>query len=133
MIRYLTKAEILFIHAKAIEEHGGAFGILNAGAIDSALAQTQGSFAGQEFYPTPSAKAAALGFSLIMNHPFVDGNKRVGFAAMKTFLLLNDHNLTCTPDDGETAILSLCEGKITRDEFVEWVDRHSEPTRRQGE
>jgi len=133
VIRYLTKEQILFIHAKGIEEHGGSMGLLNEGVVDSAVHAPQGSFSGVEFYPTPSEKAAVLGFTLVMGHAFVDGNKRVGFAAMKTFLLLNGRKLTCTPDDGEATILRLCNREIGKHEFAQWVDDHCDQRQLPGE
>jgi death on curing protein len=75
MICYLTMAEVLDLHAKLIQQSGGSAGILDAGLIDSALCQPQATFGGQDLYPTLAEKAAALGFSLVLNHAFVDGNK----------------------------------------------------------
>jgi death-on-curing protein len=88
MIRYLTLAEILDLHYRVIETSGGSHGVLNLGGLDSALAQPQMSFGGQELCPSLAEKGAALGYSLIQNHPFIDGNKRVGHAALETFLVL---------------------------------------------
>ena len=81
-------------------------------------------FGGQELYPTLVEKAAALCFSLVMNHPFVDGNKRLGHAAMETFLLLNDFEVQATVEDQERVILSLAAGQMRRDEFTEWLRHH---------
>ena len=74
-------------------------GVQNRGALESALAQPRMSFGGEELYPTLIEKASALGFMLIMNHPFLDGNKRVGHAAMETFLVLNGHEIDATMAD----------------------------------
>ena len=122
MIRYLTKEEVLELHRQSLERYGGAVGIRDEGLLESAIAQPQAAFGGQELYPTLAAKAAALGFSLINNHPFFDGNKRVGFAAMAVFLVLNSKKLTCTADDGESTVLAVASGKMTREEFVSWVE-----------
>jgi death-on-curing protein len=89
MIRYLTLVEVLNLHRQIIEQSGGALGIRDLGALQSALAQPRMTFSGEDLYSTLVDKAAALGFSIIMNHPFVDGNKRTGHAAMETFLVLN--------------------------------------------
>ena len=78
-------------------------------------------FAGQDLYPTLGEKAAALGFSLVCNHPFVDGNKRVGHAAMETFLVLNGWELSAGVDEQEQVILELAAGRLKRDSFVTWV------------
>ena len=80
MIRYLTLEEVLELHRLALAQAGGLAGVRDLGALDSALAQPQMAFGGQELYPSLREKAAALGFSLVCNHPFVDGNKRVGHA-----------------------------------------------------
>lgn len=89
MTIYLTIDEAIEFHRMGLAIGGGADGIRDYGALESALAQPSMGFGGQELYPTLIEKAAALGFSLIMNHPFVDGNKRAGFVAMDAFLRLN--------------------------------------------
>ncbi len=127
MTRYLTCDEVAFIHARVIEEHGGPADVLSVHLIESAVAAPQSTFGGIDFYRTIAAKAAALGFSLVMNHAFQDGNKRTGFVAMQTFHLLNDHSLTCTADAAEAIILSVCRGATSRVEFIEWVERHCNP------
>ena len=96
-------------------------------ALESALAQPRMTFGGVDLYPTIHDKAAALCFSLVMNHPFVDGNNRVGHAAMETFLVLNNWELDAIIDDAERTILSLAAGTLSRDEFVQWVNDHSKP------
>ena len=92
--------------------------------LESAIAQPAMSFGGVELYPTLAEKAAALGFSLIMNHPFVDGNKRVGHAAMETLLVLNGHELRADVDEQERVILGVAAGTIRREEFFTWVSAH---------
>src|SRR5262249_50831857 len=94
------------------------------GGLDSAIAQPQMTFGGQELYPSLGAKAAALGFSLVCNHPFVDGNKRVGHAAMETFLVLNGWELAAGVDEQEQLILRLAAGDLKREEFTAWVESH---------
>jgi death-on-curing protein len=78
-------------------------------------------FGGEDLYPTLLEKAAALGFSLIMNHPFVDGNKRIGHAALETFLLLNGMEIKASVDEQEATILSLAAGELDRSHFLEWL------------
>lgn len=85
MIRYLTIVEILDIHQQVTQRSGGAEGIRDLGALESAIAQPRMTFGGEDLYPTIVDKAAALGFSIVMNHPFIDGNKRTGHAAMEIF------------------------------------------------
>jgi death on curing protein len=92
-MRYLTLHDVLEAHEHILQQFGGEPGFLNLGALESARAQPRMTFGGQDLYPTLAEKAAALGFSLIQNHPFVDGNKRTAHAAMETFLVLNDYQI----------------------------------------
>jgi death-on-curing protein len=85
MTRHLTRAEVEAAHAAILAQSGGASGLRDENALESALAQPRMAFSGQELYPSLAAKAAALGYSLVSNHPFVDGNKRIGHAAMESF------------------------------------------------
>src|SRR5690242_19069572 len=100
-MRYLTLSEVLEMHRLVLEQSGGAGGVRDQNALESALAQPQMSFGGEELYPTLVEKASALAFSLVMNHPFVDGNKRVGHAAMETFLVLNGYEIHASVDEQE--------------------------------
>jgi len=124
-MRYLSLSEVLELHHLVLEQSGGAAGIRDMPALESALAQPRMTFGGVDLYPTIHEKAAALCFSLVMNHPFVDGNKRVGHAAMETFLVLNNWELDAIIDDAERTILSLAAGTLSRDEFIQWVNDHS--------
>ena len=83
-MRFLTLIEVLELHRRIIGQSGGAFGIRDVGLLESAIAQPRMTFGGEDLYPSLLEKAAALGFSIIMNHPFVDGNKRTGHAATET-------------------------------------------------
>lgn len=123
-MRNLTLAEFIELHRRIVEISGGASGICDLGLAESALAQPWMSFGGTELYPTLSEKAAALCFSLVKNHPFVDGNKRIGHAAMETFLIMNGFELDAEVDDAESIILSLASGELGRVPFAEWVANH---------
>ena len=90
-MRYLTLIEVLELHYKIIEQFGGAFGIRDLGLLESAIAQPRMTFGEEELYQSLFEKAAALGFSIIMNNPFVDGNKRTSHAAAETFLITAWH------------------------------------------
>ena len=81
-------------------------------------------FDGQELYPTLADKASALGYSLVKNHPFVDGNKRAGHAAMETFLVLNGQEIAADVDEQEQVILGIAAGTISREDFTAWVRSH---------
>jgi death-on-curing protein len=120
-MRYLTLNEVLDLHRRTIERSGGAERVRELGGVESAVAQPQMTFGGEELYPTIESKATALCFSLVMNHPFVDGNKRIGHAAMETFLVLNGCELVANVDDAEKVILMLAAGDLTREELLEWV------------
>ena len=88
-MRYLTLSEVLELHRRVIEQSGGGDGVRDLGGIESAIAQPQMSLAGTKLYPSIEEAATALCYSLVMNHAFIDGNKRIGHAAMETFLVLN--------------------------------------------
>ena len=109
---------------KIMERTGGSTGVQNLGALESALAQPRMSFAGEELYPTLIEKASALGFTLIKNHPFWDGNKRIGHAAMETFLVLNGHEIDATTEDQEQVVLQVASGALGRKEFTDWLGRY---------
>jgi death-on-curing protein len=120
-MRYLTVAEVLSLHRLLIEQTGGSTGIRDLGALQSAVAQPQMTFGGDDLYPSLQGKAAPLCFSLVANHPFLDGNKRVAHAAMETFLMLNGSELSATVDEQERVMLSLAAGQTSRDELVAWL------------
>lgn len=126
-MRYLTLTEVLALHQMLIEQSGGADGIRDLGSLESAVAQPQMGFAGRELYSTLAEKATAVCFSLVMNHPFVDGNKRIGHAAMETFLVLNGFELNADVDDAEEVILSLAAGENSREKLLDWVNLHLVP------
>lgn len=126
-MRYLTLSEALEIDIRIIAQSGGALGLLNLGALESALAQPQITFNGVDLYPTAIEKAAALGFSIIQNHPFVDGNKRVGHAAMEIFLVLNGYEIAASVDTQETLILRIASGQLDQTELTTWLRKHTLP------
>ena len=94
-MRYLTLGEVVELHRRLLAQSGGSAGIRDIGLLESALAQPRATFDGNDLHPTVADKAAALGFALVANHPFVDGNKRVGHAAMEVFLVLNGYEIRC--------------------------------------
>lgn len=122
MIRYLTLDEVMSLHRQILKQSGGAAGVRDLGSLESAIAQPMMTFGGEDLYPTLVDKAAALGFSLVMNHPFVDGNKRTGHAAMETFLVMNDLEIFASVDEQELVILSLAAGSLDREELTKWLE-----------
>ncbi len=82
-------------------------------------------FAGEDLYPNLIEKALSLGFSIIMNHPFVDGNKRTGHAATETFLVLNGLEINASVDEQERIVLAIAAGELGREAFVEWLQQYT--------
>ena len=123
-MRYLSLREILELHEKIIEVSGGARGIRDIRALESSINQPRLTFNRTDLYPDILAKAAALCFFLVMNHPFVDGNKRIGHGAMETFLILNGFEIEASIDEQERIILDLASGRLDREEFTAWLNNH---------
>ena len=123
-MRSLTLHEVLEAHERVLQQSGGEAGILNVGALESALAQPRMTCGGQDLYPTIAEQAVALGFSLIQNHPFVDGNKRTAHAAMETFLVLNGYQIEAGVGEQEDMILKVAAGEASREVFTEWLRPH---------
>ena len=123
-MRYLGLGDILELYRRIMEETGGATGVRDINGLQSALAQPRITFEGNDLYPSVAAKAAALGFSLIMNHPFLDGNKRVGHAAMELFLLMNGQEIAAPVDEQQATILRVAKGEIRREQFLNWLELH---------
>lgn len=126
-MRYLTLVEILELHRRIIQQSGGTLGIRDLGLLESAIAQPRMTFGGEYLYPTSTEKAAAIGFSIIMNHPFIDGNKRTGHAATETFLILNGLEINAPVDEQEELILNIASGNLSREEFAAWLQAHTIP------
>jgi len=120
-MRLLTLSEVLELHRQVMEQSGGLLGIRDLGALESALAQPRMTFGGVDLYPTLIEKASALALSIINNHPFVDGNKRVGHAALEVFLVLNGFEIGAGVDDQELAILKVASSKMSREDFRRWL------------
>ncbi len=123
-MRYITVAEALDTYQRVMRQSGGLIGIRDLGALESAVAQPYMTFNDQELYPSLVDKAAALGFSLIQNHPFADGNKRTGHAVMEAFLVLNGYKINADIDEQVEIILSVASGKLGRSGFTDWLAGH---------
>jgi len=123
-MRYLGLTQVVELHERIVGATGGALGIRDLGALESALAQPKATFAGRDLHRTLAEKAAALCFSLAQNHPFVDGNKRVAHAAMETFLVLNGWEVRASVDQQERLMLQLASGEMSRDELASWLRDH---------
>jgi len=123
-MRYLSISEVFELHDRIISSSGGSRGIRDIRALESAINQPRQTFDQKDLYPSIVTKAAALCFFLVMNHPFVDGNKRVGHAAMETFLILNGCEIISSADDQERVMLDLATGKMSRIKFSDWLNNH---------
>ena len=116
--------DVLMIHNTVIEQSGGARGILDLNGLQSALAQSAMTFNGVELYPTLVEKAAAVAHSIIANHPFVDGNKRVGHAVLEIMLVLGGFEIVATIEEQEQLILAIASGRTGRQVLARWLNEH---------
>jgi len=123
-MKRLTEKQVLAFHRELIQEHGGSDGFRDAGLLDSALSAPFQSFAGQSALPTVKQKAVRLGFGLIKNHPFVDGNKRIGAHVMLTMLAINGIELEYTQKELYEVILKVASGDAAFEELLRWVMDH---------
>lgn len=123
-MKRLTKAQVLMLHRELIRETGGADGLLDEGLLDSALSAPFHSFDGIDAFPSIQQKGARLGYGLIQNHAFVDGNKRIGAHVMLVFLALNGIELDYTQDELSDMVLAVAAGKLSFDDMVKWVMDH---------
>ena len=128
-MRYLTLGEVVRLHQMVLEQSGEASGVRDLSLLDSALAQPRATFGGQDLHPSLIDKAAALCASLVQNHAFLDGNKRVGHAAMATFLMLNGVEIDATVGDQERLILDLASGSLNREGLAAWLRQHTRSDR----
>ncbi len=126
-MKYLTAEQILFIHARVVAETGGSGGIRDLNMLLSALGRPRASFDGKDLYPDLFAKAAALMESLINNHPFIDGNKRVGIAAAALFLRINGQQLQVSNAELERFTLKVAQSRRSLEEIAEWLRSNSQP------
>jgi death on curing protein len=121
--RWLSRRAVLAIHAEQIAEHGGAPGLRDGSLLDSALARPRNRAAYNK--PDPADLAAAYGFGLVRNHPFVDGNKRTGFVAAATFLLLNECAIKASESAVVTTFRRLADGTLTEQQLADWFRANS--------
>jgi death on curing protein len=126
-VNFLSESEVLLLHGRIIDATGGSRGLRDRGALQASVAQPLQTFADRELYSSIEEKAAALGFFLVANHPFVDGNKRIGHAAMEVVLVLNGRELSASIEEQEAMILGVASGRIRREEFTAWVQQHVVP------
>ena len=123
-MKTISKKQVLALHSALIQEFGGSDGIRDDGLLESALAAPFQTFGGEPMYPSLQAKAAQLGFGLIRNHSFVDGNKRIGAHAMLVFLALNGIELTYSQQELVDIVLSVAAGEADRQMLLQWILEH---------
>lgn len=125
MTRYLSAQQVLFVHARLLAETGGEPGILNLGLLDSAVARPRATFGGDDLYPTLFLKAAAMLQSLLLNHPFLEGNKRVAITAAGLFLQANGYRLTVNNDAVVAFVYHVLDEHPDVPAIAEWLERHT--------
>lgn len=128
-MRYLYPKQILYLYQQIIEQTGGKTGLRDQGLLESAVYRPQASFGGQDLYPDLFSKAAALGYSIICNHPFIDGNKRTGFEAMRLMISLNGYDLRASVDAKFDCVMRIAKGKLREQAIADWLKLHSRPRR----
>ena len=125
MIKYLTLSQIKFIHERSIKHYGGTLGIRDSNLLESAIARPKISVFGEDAYPDLFLKTAVIFYSIINNHPFLDGNKRTAFGAMHMMLLLNNYDLKCSFRIAEEMVLNVAIGKIDENDISKWIEKYS--------
>ena len=123
MIRF-SEEKVLLLHQLMVAETGGSNELRDIGLLDSALEGIFQTFGGEELYPTKEEKGARLDYTLISNHAFVDGNKRIGMYVMLTFLEVNGIHMDCTNEDVVEAGLGVASGEMNYEELLVWVKTH---------
>ena len=123
MIKF-SKEKVLLLHRLIAEETGGSIGVRDEGLLEAALENAFASFGGAEFYPSKEEKGARLGYELISNHAFVDGNKRIGMYVMLTFLEVNGIRLECTNEEVAEVGLAVAAGQMKYGALLAWVREH---------
>lgn len=123
-MKKLTKEQILMLHNELIRETGGSGGLRDEGLLDSALNASFQGFGDVDSFPSLQQKGARLGYGLICNHAFVDGNKRIGAHAMLLFLSLNGIELEYTQNELSDMILDVAAGNLRFEDMVKWIIKH---------
>ena len=120
MTEYLSVAQILALHKDLVEDFGGSDGVRDRGSLESAAARPTATFAGEDLYPDLADKAAALMHFLVLNHPFVDGNKRIAAHAAELFVEVNGSELRAGDDELEAMTMKAAEGKVAVEALAIW-------------
>jgi death-on-curing protein len=124
-MNYLYPKQVIYLHKQIIGATGGSHGVRDKGLMESAVYRPQSSFGGQDFYPDLFLKTAVLGYSLINNHPFVDGNKRVGFESMRLMLRMNGYDIHASQSNKYSFVMDIAEGNMGEQEIADWIKTNS--------
>ena len=125
MIKF-SKEKVLLLHRLIAEETGGSISVRDEALLESALESAFAGFGDREFYPSKEEKGARLGYTLISNHAFIDGNKRIGMYVMLTFLEVNGIRLNCTNDEVASVGISLADGSMDYGALLQWILDHKQ-------
>ena len=125
MIKF-TKKKVELLHRLMAEETGGSIGVRDEALLESALNGIYATYGGEELYRSKEEKGARLGYSLISNHAFVDGNKRVGMHVMLTFLEVNGIRIECSDEELASAGIAVAAGEMSYEELLDWICNHEE-------
>ena len=123
-MKILSKKQIIFLHEHLINATGGTEGIKDEGMLESAMNAPFQTFGGEDLFPTIYQKAARLGFGLASNHPFLDGNKRIGAHAMLTFLEINGVEMQYTNKELSDIFLAIADNQVNYDDLLSWLIEH---------
>ena len=123
-IVFIPKYVIIYFHEQLIDLYGGSMGIRDEGMLDSALEQPKVMFGGSFLHDSLTKMATAYGFHLCNNHPFIDGNKRIAFVAMDTFLQKNGYEICATEKEAYGIMIKLASGKLTKEDLTTWLENN---------
>lgn len=129
-MKYLYPKQVLYLHDQIIQRSGGLGGLRDQNLLESAVYRSQVTFGGQDLYPDLFGKVAALGHSLILNHPFADGNKRTGFEAMRLMLRFNGYDLRASSRHKFDFVMKVAVKELTEQEMADWLRRKSTTNRK---
>jgi death-on-curing protein len=129
VILYLSVGQVLALHRRQLAVFGGSGGLRDRGGLEAAVARPRMTFGGEDLYPDRASKAAALLHSLVMNHPFVDGNKRVGAMAAELFLAANDTQVTASDDELTSLTLTAAQGRLDAEAIAIWFRQRTREDR----